>query len=77
MVSLQFKQVFLTGQDSATFWEKGTEVPSFSRDKGTTGQAENLEKGLDGPGQPKSRTGRRTKRDRAEKDIQKQEIDVL
>ena len=36
------------GQDSATFWDKGTEVPSLSRDKGTTGQAQNLAKGRDG-----------------------------
>ena len=28
-------------RDSATFGDKGTEVPSFSRDKGTTGQAQN------------------------------------
>ena len=32
--------------------EKGTEGPSLSRDKGTTGQAQNLAKGWDGPGQP-------------------------
>ena len=30
-----------------------TEVPSLSRDKGTTGQAQNLATGRDGPGQPK------------------------
>ena len=77
------------GQDSATFRDKGTEVPSLSRDKGTTGQAKNLAKardgpgrdsqnlGLDGPGQPKSGTGRGTKRDRAEKKVLKQEKDVL
>ena len=41
----------------ATFWVKGTEVPSLSRDKGTTGQAKNLAKGRDGPGQPKFGTG--------------------
>ena len=35
---------FPTGQDSATFRDKGTEVPSLSRDKGTTGQAKNLAK---------------------------------
>ena len=29
----------------------GTEVPSLSRDKGTTGQAENLAMGQNGPGQ--------------------------
>ena len=33
--------------------------------------------GWDGPGQPKSGTGRRTKRDRAEKGVLKQEMDVL
>ena len=44
------------GQDSATFWDTGTQVPSLSRDKGTTGQAKNLAKGRYGPGQPKSGT---------------------
>ena len=33
---------FPMGRDSATFWEKGTEVPSLTRDKKTTGQAQNL-----------------------------------
>ena len=42
----------------ATFWDKGTEVPLLSQDKGTTGQAKNLAKGRDGPGQPKFRMGR-------------------
>ena len=28
------------GRDSATFWDKGTEIPSLSWDKGTTGQSE-------------------------------------
>ena len=65
------------GRDSATFRDKGTKVPSLSRDKGTTGQAKNLAKGRDGSGQPKSGTGRGTKRDRAEKDVLKQENDVL
>ena len=36
----------------------GNEIPSLSRDKGTTGQAKNLAKGRDGSGQPKSGTGR-------------------
>ena len=27
---------FPTGRDSATFWDKGTEVPSLSQDKGAT-----------------------------------------
>ena len=35
------------GLDSATFWGKGTEVPSLSWDKGTTGQAQNHAKGQD------------------------------
>ena len=33
--------------------------------------------GRDGPGQPKTGTGRRTKRDRAEKDVLKWEKDVI
>ena len=33
--------------------------------------------GQDGPGQPNSGMGHGTKRDRAEKDVLKQEIDVL
>ena len=48
------------GRESATFPDKGTEVPSLSRDKGTTGQAQNLALGRDGPGQPiKIRDGTR------------------
>ena len=39
-------------QCSATFRDKRTEVTSLSPDKGTTGQAQNLAKGWDGPGQP-------------------------
>ena len=49
---------FPTGRDSATFWDKGTEVPALSRYKGTTGQAKKLAKGWDGLGQPKFGTGR-------------------
>ena len=45
-------------RDSATFRDKGTEVPSLSWDKGTTGQAKNLAKSWDGPGKPKLGTGR-------------------
>ena len=45
-------------RDSATFWEKGTEVPRLSWDKGTTGQAQNLATGQDGPGQLNPGTGR-------------------
>ena len=40
------------GRDSATFQDKGTEVPSLSRDKGAMGQAQNLTTGQDGQGQP-------------------------
>ena len=49
---------FPTGRDSATFRDKGTEVSSLSRDKGTTGQAKNFAKGQDWPGQPKFGMGR-------------------
>ena len=49
---------FLTGRDSATFRDNGTEVPSLSHDKGTTGQAKNLAKGWDGLEQPKFGMGR-------------------
>ena len=54
---------FPTGRDSVTFRDKGTEVPSLSRDKGTMGQAKNLAKGQDGPGQHKSGTGQSRKTD--------------
>ena len=47
-----YKLGFATGRDSATFRDKGTEVPTLSRDKGTTVQAQNLATGLDGMGQP-------------------------
>ena len=40
-------QGFPMGQDSATFQDKGTEIHSLSRDKGTTGQAQNLATGRD------------------------------
>ena len=36
------------GRDNATFRDKRTEVLSLSRDKGTTGQAQNLAKGRAG-----------------------------
>ena len=38
--------------DSATFWDNVTKVSLLYRDKGTTGQAQNLAAGQDGPGQP-------------------------
>ena len=53
-----FKLAFPAGRDSETFLDNGTEVPSLSWDKGTTGQAKNHAKGWDGSGQPKSGTGR-------------------
>ena len=34
-------------RESATFWDKGTEVPSLSRDRGTTGQDQNIATGRD------------------------------
>ena len=45
-----FGLAFPTGRDSATFRDKGTEISSLSRDKGTTGQAQNLATGRDGTG---------------------------
>ena len=41
---------FPTGRESAIFWDKGIEVPSLSRDKGTMGQAQNLSEERVGPG---------------------------
>ena len=40
------------GWDSANFRDKGTEGPLLSWNEGTMGQAQNLTKGRDGPGQP-------------------------
>ena len=42
--AIQFKLAFPTGRDSETFRDNGTEIPSLSRDKGTTGQAKILAK---------------------------------
>ena len=60
---------------------------SFLRCPGTKGQAKNLAKGRDGPGQPKFRTGQagtakvrdrtRDKMGQTEKDVLEQEKDVL
>ena len=47
---LRFILGFPTGRDIATFRDNGTEVSSLSRDKGTTGQAQNLATGRDGTG---------------------------
>ena len=65
----------------------GTKGQKFHHCPGTKGQRDKLKilprdgtgrdsqnSGRDGPGQPKSGTGHGTKRDRAEKDVQKQEI---
>ena len=43
--------LFPTGRDRPTFRDKGTDVSSLSRENGTTGQAQNLAMGRDGPGQ--------------------------
>ena len=48
----------ITGRDSSTFRDKGTEAPSLSRDKGTMGQAKNLAKGQDGTGRDNQNPGR-------------------
>ena len=49
---------FATGRDSTTFRDNGTEVSSLGQ--GTTGQAQNLATGRDGPRQPvKIRDGTR------------------
>ena len=79
---------FPSERDSETFWYKGTEVPLLSRDKGTTGQAQNLAKGQ--PVKIRDRTRDETVQDfdsrwdktgqsrkghsKTEKDILKQEI---
>ena len=52
----------------------GTKEQEFHHRPRTKGQAKNLAKGRDGPVQPKTGTGRGTKRDRAEKDVLKQEM---
>ena len=54
---LWIEVAFPMGRDSETFWDNGTEVPSLSRDKGTTGQAKNLAKGQDGTGRDSQKTG--------------------
>jgi hypothetical protein len=68
----------------------GTKGQKFLPCPGTKGQRDKLKilprdgtgrdsqnSGQDGPGQPKTWTGRGTKRDTAEKDVLKQENDVL
>jgi hypothetical protein len=56
----------------------GTKRQKFLHCPKTTGQAKNLAKRRAWrQGQPKSGTGLGTKQDRAEKDVQKQEKDVL
>ena len=37
VITIAYILAFPTGWDSATFQDKGTEVTSLSRDKGTTG----------------------------------------
>ena len=68
----------------------GTTGEKFHRGPGRKGQRDKLKilrrdetgrdsqnPGQDGPGQPKTGTGRGTKRDRAEKDVLKQKKDAL
>ena len=68
----------------------GTTGQKFHHCPGTKGQRDKLKilprdgtgrdsqnPGRDGPGQPKTGTGRGTKRDRAEKDVLKQKKDAL
>ena len=45
-----FKVGFPTGRDSETFRDSGTGKIFLSRDKGTTGQAQNFATGRDGTG---------------------------
>ena len=45
-----FSLGFPMGRDSETFRDSGTGKTFLSRDKGTTGQAQNLATGRDGPG---------------------------
>ena len=39
------------GRESATYWDKGTEVPSLSQDKGIMEQTQNVAMRRDGPEQ--------------------------
>ena len=70
------KLAFPTGRDSETFRDNGTEIPSLSRDKGTTGQAKNLGKGRVGTakirdGTAKKRDGTRDKTGQSRKGLSK------
>ena len=80
-------RVVMYGAQSAS---SGTTGQKFLPCPGTKGQWDKLKilprdgtgrdsqnSGRDGPGQPKSGTGRGTKRDRAEKDVLKQKKDAL
>ena len=55
-IAFSIKYGFLIGfpkrWDSATFQDKRTEIPSLSRNKGTTEQAPNLTMAQDRPGKP-------------------------
>ena len=82
----EYQLGFPTRWDSATFRDKGTEVPLLSWDKGTTGQAQNLAKGRDRLGRdeqdfdclshpvPWDKTGQSRKgRSKTENEVLKQE----
>jgi hypothetical protein len=62
-----FELGFPTGRGSATFWDKGKEVPSLSRDKGTMGQAKNLAKRRAGTAKIWDKTGRDSQKPGREK----------
>ena len=77
-------------QQNGTVKLFGTTGQKFHHCTGTKGQRDKLKilprdgtgwdsqnPGWDGPGQPKTGTGRRTKWDRAEKDVLKQKKDAL
>ena len=72
---------FPTRQDSATFWDIGTDIPSLSQDKGTTGQAKKSCQGTgwagtakirDRTGRDRQNPGRGTKRDRGAHSAERQ-----
>ena len=75
IMQIRFRLAFPMGRDSETFRDNGTEIPSLSQDKGTTGQAKNLAKGR--AGTAKNRDGMRDKTGQSRKGRCKTENDVL
>ena len=72
-----FVVAFQTGHDSATFWDRGTEAPSLSRDKGTVGQKSCQGMGLATTAKIWDGTGRITKNRDKTGQSRKQENDIL